>query len=406
MTRRVVITGMGAVSPLGLDAHGAWAAMREGRSAIGPIESLPRELLKAQVAAEVRGFDPARHFPEKRLLQLDRVSQFALVAARQAVAQSGLDFQRDGLGERCAVIVGTGVGGETTHDEQARRLYGEQNLRVHPLTIVRLMANAPACHLSIEFGLGGPAFSVASACASANHAMAQAFQMIRSGQTEVALTGGTEACLTLGTWKAWEALRVLAYDTCRPFCRQRRGLVLGEGAAIFALESLEHAQRRGAEILAEFAGAGMSADAQDLVLPSERGAARAMQQALADARIGVEEVDYINAHGTGTPANDATETRAIRRVFGAQAARLAVSSTKAVHGHLLGGAGAIELVAVLGALREGLIPPTANFQEPDPECDLDYVPNRAREKAVRTALSNSFGFGGLNAVIALRRAPA
>lgn len=402
---RVVITGMGAVTPLGLDAASTWAAMREGRPAIGPITTLPGESLRFGIAAEVRDFDPLAHFDEKRLILLDRVSQFALVAAREAVAQAGVDFAADGLGENTAVIIGSGVGGEQTHDAASRRLYQDNNPRTHPLTIVRLMANAPACQISIEHGLTGPSFATVSACASANHALAQAFHMVRSGVADAAVAGGTEACITLGVVRAWEAMRVMADDTCRPFCKQRHGMVLGEGAGVFVLETLERAQRRGATVLAEFVGAGMSADAGDIVFPSETGAARAMQRALADAGLAPEDVDYINAHGTGTPANDPTESKAIRRAFGAAADRLAVSSTKSMHAHALGAAGAIELIAAIGALRDGVVPPTANFVDPDPECDLDYVPNVAREMSVRAALSNSFAFGGLNAVVALRRAP-
>ena len=399
---RVVITGMGAVTPLGHSAPATWKSLCEGRSAIAPITALPRDTLRIGIAAEVRGFDPLAHFDEKRLILLDRVSQLALVAAREAIAQSGVDFAHEDLGENTAVVIGTGVGGEHTHDEASRRLYGENNPRLHPLTIVRLMANAPACQISIEHGLRGPAFATVSACASSNHAIAQAFHMVRSGVADAAVAGGTEACITFGTLKAWEAMRVLADDTCRPFCKQRRGLVLGEGAAVFVLETLENAQRRGAVILAEIAGAGMSADAGDIVYPSEAVAAKAMQRALADAGLAPEDIDYINAHGTATPANDPTETRAIRRTFGAHADALAVSSTKSMHGHALGAAGAIELVAVIGALCDGVIPPTANFIDPDPECDLDYVPNTAREMRARAALSNSFAFGGLNAVLALR----
>ena len=400
--RRVVITGMGSISALGHDAPTCWQAMREGRSGIATISAVAPALLKAPIAAEVRDFDPLKHFDEKKLILLDRFSQFALVAAREAVAQSGLDFRADGLGDTTAVIIGTGVGGENTNDQASRRLYAENNPRLHPLTIVRLMANAAASQVCIEFGLRGPAFAVSSACASANHAMAQAFHMVRSGMADTAVTGGTEACITYGVAKAWESMRVLADDTCRPFCKQRRGLVLGEGAGIFVLEEYEHATQRGATILAEFAGAGMSSDAADIVFPSRDGAASAIRRALADARMNVDDVDYINAHGTGTPANDPTETAAIRQVFGAHADKLAVSSTKSMHGHALGAAGAIELVAAIGALRVGVIPPTANFIDPDPECDLDYVPNTAREKPVRAALSNSFAFGGLNAVLALR----
>jgi len=401
--RRVVITGMGAISALGHDAGSTWAAMREGRSGIGPFTNIPTDLLVIKIGAEVRGYDPVAHFDSKRLVFLDRVTQFALVAAREAVAQSGLNFKADGLGERTACIVGTGIGGENSHNEQSSRFYGDKNPRVHPLAIVRVMANAPACHVGMEFGLTGPSFAVVSACASANHAMAQAFEMVRSGKVDFAVTGGSEACVTVPTVKAWEAMRVTADDTCRPFCKQRRGMVLGEGAGIFVFEEYEHARKRGAAILAEFAGAGMSADAGDIVLPSVDGAAKALSGALADAQLAPEDVDYINAHGTGTPANDPTESKAIRRVFGAHADRLAVSSTKSMHGHALGAAGAIELVATIGALREGVIPPTANFIDPDPECDLDYVPNTAREKPVRAALSNSFAFGGLNCVVALKR---
>jgi nodulation protein E len=402
--RRVAITGMGAICALGHDASATWAAMREGRSAIGPIMNIPTDLLNIKVAAEVRGYEPLAHFDSKRLVLLDRVSQFALIAAREAVTQSGLDFRDDARGERTACIIGTGIGGENSHNEQSSRFYGDKNPRVHPLAIVRVMANAPACHVGMEFSLTGPSFAVVSACASANHAMAQAFDMVRSGKVDFAVTGGSEACITVPTIKAWEAMRVTADDTCRPFCRQRRGMVLGEGAGVFVLEDYAHAQARGATILAEFAGAGMSADAGDIVLPSETGAAKALAGALADARLDADDVDYINAHGTGTPANDPTESKAIRRVFGAHADALCVSSTKSIHGHALGAAGAIELIAAIGALREGIIPPTANFIDADPECDLDYVPNVAREKPVRAVLSNSFAFGGLNAVVAITRA--
>jgi nodulation protein E len=402
--RRVAITGMGAINALGHDAASTWRAMRESRGAIGPITNIPTDLLVVRIAAEVHGFDPLRHFDSKRVILLDRVSQFALVAAREAIAQAGLEFRDSGLGERTACIIGTGIGGENSHNEQSSRFFGDRNPRVHPLAIVRVMANAPACHVGMEFGLTGPSFAVVSACASANHAMAQAFEMVRNGKVDCAVTGGSEACITVPTVKAWEAMRVTADDTCRPFCRQRRGMVLGEGAGIFVLEAWEHARARGAEILAEFSGAGMSADAGDIVLPSEAGAAKALAAALADSGLAPADVDYVNAHGTGTPANDPTESRAIRRVFGAHADRLAVSSTKSMHGHALGAAGAIELVAALGALRDGVVPPTANFIDPDPDCDLDYVPNVAREMPVRAALSNSFAFGGLNAVVAVKRA--
>jgi nodulation protein E len=404
--RRVAITGMGAISPLGVGAEALWQGLCAGRSAIGPLHHPDAERLRVKVAAQVPdSFDPAANIDERTLPMLDRTSEFALHAAREAVAQSGLDFRQGQLGLRTAVIVGTGVGGETTQDEQSRRLYGENAARAHPLTIVRLMTNASASHISIAWGLRGPTFAVASACASANHAIIQAAQMIRWGLADVAITGGTEACLTYGALKAWEAMRVLADDTCRPFSINRRGLVLGEGAGIFVLESMEHAQARGATLLAELAGCGMTADATDIVMPSADGAAAAMRQALDDAGLAPQDVDYVNAHGTGTQANDATESRAIRLAFGTHADRLAVSSTKSMHGHALGASGALELVAVIGALRDGMVPPTANLDQVDPACDLDYVPNVGRPMPVRAALSNSFAFGGLNAVLALKRAP-
>lgn len=402
---RVVISGRGAVSALGLGADRLWQALREGRGGIRPLEHAAAGSLRVSVAAQVPAFASEHHFDERALPLLDRFTQFALLAAREAVAESALDFRAEGLGARTAVIVGSAVGGELTRDEQSRRLYAEGSTRLHPLTIPRAMINAPASHISMAHGLTGPAFAVASACASANHAIAQAVQAIRCGLVDVAIAGGTEACFSLGNLRAWEAMRVLADDTCRPFSRNRRGLVLAEGAAMFVLESLEHARRRGATVLAELAGIGMSSDAGDIVAPSDVGAARSMRQALADAGMDAGEIDYVNAHGTGTPANDATETRAIRAVFGAHAERLAVSSTKSMHGHALGASGALELVAVIGSLREGIVAPTANYSEPDPACDLDVVPNTPREMTVRAALSNSFAFGGLNSTLVLRAAP-
>ena len=402
--RRVAITGQGAVTPLGLNATDTWNALAAGRCAITPLQLGPRESLRAVNAAEVRDFDPLQHFDEKRLVLLDRVSQFALVAAREAIAQAGLEFRASGLGARAGCVIGTGAGGEQTHDAASRRLYAEGNPRLHPLTIVRAMYNAPASQISMEFGLTGPAFAVSSACASSNHALAQALGTIRAGQADIMLAGGTEASLSLSSLRAWEAMRVLSDDTCRPFCKQRRGLVLGEGAAVFVLEEYEHARARGASILAEFAGAGMSADAGDIVFPKVEGAASAMRNALVDAGLAPQDIGYINAHGTGTPANDPTETQAIHVVFGEHARMLAVSSTKSMHGHALGAAGALELVATIGALRAGVIPPTVNFIDPDPACDLDYVPNQARAQRIDAALSNSFAFGGLNAVLALKHA--
>ena len=333
---------------------------------------------------------------------LDRFSQFALVAAREAVADAGLALNREAA-TRTAVILGTGVGGKTTDDEAFWKLYGEGNPRVHPTVIPRLMASSATSHVTMEFGITGPAFTVSSACSSAGHAIAQAFFMVRHGLVDTALTGGSEACFTLGTMKAWESMRVMAPDTCRPFSRDRKGMVLGEGSAILILESLEQAQARGARIYAELAGAGMSADAGHLIQPNEQGAARAIEAAIADAGLSLEQIDYINAHGTGTQVNDVTETRAIRRVFGTLAEKVAISSTKSMHGHALGASGALELAAAALALHHGILPPTINYSEPDPDCDLDYVPNVARPKALEAALCNSFAFGGLNAVLVLRK---
>lgn len=404
-SRAVAITGMGAISAMGEGAGVLWQALRSGTSGIRPLRHAYAEELRVRIAAQVpESFDPAAHFPERLLPMLDRTAQFALFAANEAIAQSGLEFADAALAARCGVVVGTGVGGETTHDEQNRRLYAEKARRLHPLTIVRIMANAPASLISMAHGLHGPAFVVSSACASTNHAIAQAVMMIRAGMADVMLAGGADACLSFGVLRAWEAMRVLAGDDCRPFSANRRGLVLAEGAGMFVLESLAHAQARGAAILGVVAGVGMSADAGDIVAPDVAGGVAAMRLALADAGLEPAAIDYINAHGTGTPTNDVSETRAIHEVFGAHARRLAISSTKSMHGHALGASGALELVAVLGAMRESLVPPTINLDVPDPECDLDYVPNQARPLPVAAALSNAFAFGGLNAVLALRAA--
>ncbi|MEP6633800.1 MAG: beta-ketoacyl-[acyl-carrier-protein] synthase family protein [Luteimonas sp.] len=401
---RIAITGMGAVSAFGLGAQPLWNAMRDARSGITAL--VPPEGatgIRMQVAAALHGFNPAEHFQPQRLTLLDRTAQFALLAAAEAVAQSGLKIDA-GTAMRAAVVVGTGIGGELTRDEQSRRIYRDNAERVHPMSIVRVMTSAAASQVSIALGCRGPVFTVSSACASSNHAIAQAALMLRHGLADVAIAGGTEACLSLPAIRAWDAMRVVADDTCRPFCAQRRGLVLGEGAGMFVLETFAHARARGAVVLAELAGLGMTADAGDIVAPSADGAAEAMRLAVCDAALNPVDIDYINAHGTGTPLNDPTETAAIRQAFGKHADRLSISSTKGVHGHALGAAGALELVAVINALCEQTVPPTANFLDPDPACDLDYVPNTARTMPVRAALSNSFAFGGLNAVLAVTRA--
>lgn len=402
---RVAITGLGCIAAPGNDVKSFWAALKEARSGIGPV-SVPHDKLNIRVAAEVKGFEPAKHFDERKLMLLDRFSQLTLMAAREAVAQSGLDFKA-GIGREAAVVVGTGAGGMGTIEDAYTRLFGSNgsggSSRQVPLTIPRLMISAATSHVTMEFGITGPSFAVSSACSSANHAIGEAYWMVKSGRARAAVTGGAEACITYGCMKAWEALRVLAPDTCRPFSGGRKGMVLGEGAAIAVLERFDDAKARGAEILAEIAGVGMTADAGDIVQPSEQGASDAMNFALKDGGLNPEDIGYINAHGTGTLANDATETRAIKRSFGAHAAKLMISSTKSMHGHTLGGAGAVELVAAVMALKDGVVPPTANYQRPDPACDLDYVPNAARDMRPVAALSNSFAFGGLNAVLALKR---
>ncbi|MGN6478673.1 beta-ketoacyl-[acyl-carrier-protein] synthase family protein [Luteibacter sp.] len=402
--QRVVITGMGAISALGHDAPSHWNALRDGRSGIGPLQLPGAGELRVRIAAQVHGFDPAAHFEERDLALLDRVSQFALLTASEAVVQSGWS-PADTSPDRIAVIVGTGTGGETSRDEESRKLYAEGAARIHPFSIVRAMSSAPASHIAHAHGATGPVFAVSSACASSNHAIAQAALLIRAGVVDVAIAGGSEACLSYSVLKAWEAMRVLADDTCRPFCRQRHGLVLGEGAGMFVLESLAHASARGATPIAELSGAGMSSDAGDIVAPSAKGAAAAMRMALAESGLPPEQIDHINAHGTGTAANDATETRAIRDVFAAHADRIAVTSTKSMHGHALGAAGALELVATLCAIRDATVPPTANFVDRDEACNLDVVTGSARGMPIRAALSNSFAFGGLNAVLALAAMP-
>ncbi len=402
--RRVAVTGLGVISALGPNVPENWAALREGRSAIGSIQSVDITKLRFQNGAEVRGYDPAQHFLGSRQDQIDRFAQFAVIAARQAVKDSGI-ILTPGLRENTAIVCGSGIGGQSTQDEGFLNLYHRERSRVHPLTILRTMANAGTSHISMEFNLTGPAYTISTACSSSNHAIGQAFHMVRSEAVEVALAGGSEAPFSLGMLKAWEAMRVVAPDTCRPFCKDRRGMILGEGGGMLVLEPLEAAKARGAKIYGEIVGFGMSSDAHHLTQPAVEGPVRAIQRALRDAGLAPEQVGYINAHGTGTPGNDAVETRVIREVFGAHADRLAVSSTKSMHGHALGAAGALEAVATLLALREGLLPPTANFTEADPECDLDYLPNHPRQLQIEFALSNSFAFGGLNAVLAFR-APA
>jgi len=399
--RRVAITGMGAICALGRDTAEFARALAEGRSGIAPIESTDASMLRFQNGAEVKGYSHQPYFEDRRADFLDRFAQFAVIAAREAVAGAGVSWTPE-LRESAAIVTGSCVGGQSTEDIGFQEVYKLGHNRVHPLTIPKTMANAGASHISMEFGITGPSFTLSTACSSAAHAIGQAFWMVRSGATDLAITGGSEAPFSFGILKAWEAMRVVSPDTCRPFSKDRHGMILGEGGAMLVLEPLEAARARGARIHAEIVGFGMSADAGHITQPSAEGAARAIRAALRDASLAPDAVGYINAHGTGTPANDPTETAAIRAVFGAHADRLAVSSTKSMHGHALGASAALECLATALALRDGLLPPTANYREPDPECDLDVIPNQARAAQVEYALSNSFAFGGLNAVLALR----
>ena len=399
--RRVAITGLGTVSPLGNNAAEFWNRLASGEPGIAPIQLVDTSRLKFKNSAEVKGFDPFSQFSTSQASLLDRFSQFALVSARQAILDSGLQFSLQ-LKSRTAVITGSSVGGQTTQDEQFITLYKESRDRVHPFSIAKTMSNAGASHISMEFGITGPVLNVSTACSSSNHAIGQAFWMVRSGQVDLALAGGSEAPFSFGFLKAWESLRVVSPDTCRPFSKDRSGMVLGEGGAMLVLEPLDVAQSRGAKIYAEIVGFGMSSDASNIMAPSAEGAAAAIERALTDAAIAPEAVGYINAHGTGTLANDPTETRAIHLALKDQAKKVLVSSTKSMHGHSLGAAGALEAIATALALKHSLLPPTANFTEPDPECDLDYIPNQARRQPVEYALSNSFAFGGLNAVLVFR----
>ena len=375
--------------------------MREGRLGITDLVMQDVDRLSIKIGGQVQGYDGTDYFSRQELVLYDKFTQFALLSAKEAMLQSGLEVTEK-LALRSGVILGTAGGGLHTQDESYRNVYEAGKNRVHPFVVPRLMNNAAASHVSMTYNLQGPSYTVATACASSNHAMGQAFHMIRSGMTDVMFTGGSESMLVFGGIKAWEGLRVMSKDACRPFSANRNGMVQGEGSAIFVFEEYEHAKERGAEILAEVIGFAMSSDASDIVTPNKAGAARAIKGALQDAGISGDEVGYINAHGTGTTANDRTECAAVRDVFGAHADNLMMSSTKSMHGHLIGGTGAVEMLACVMALKDGIIAPTIGYEEPDPECDLDVVPNVAREAKVDVVLSNAFAFGGLNAVLVLR----
>ena len=401
MNRRVAVTGVGVICGIGQNLDLFRDNLMAGNSGIRPISSLDLGDIRFRNGAEVESYNPLQYFGPREADFMDRFAQFAVIAAREAIQQAAIEWNEERR-ENTAIVTGSCVGGQSSEDAAFQDIYNLKRNRVHPLTIPRIMANAGASHISMEFGITGPAYTVSTACSSATHAIGQAFQMVRSGAAELAIAGGSEAPFSFGILKAWEAMRVVSQDTCRPFSKDRSGMILGEGAAMLVLEPIESAMARGATILGEVVGFGMSSDASHITQPSSEGAARAMRNAIRDAALNPEQVGYINAHGTGTLANDIAETKAIKLVFGKYSERLPVSSTKSVHGHALGAAGALEAAATILALRDGMLPPTANFREADPECALDLIIGEARPAKAEFALSNSFAFGGLNAVLAFR----
>jgi len=400
--RSVVITGMGAVSSAGLGWRPLWEAARDGRSMIRPLEFARDYPGRIRIGAQVQGFDATEHLDKATLAYCDPFTQYALVAADEAVREAGLTRETVG-GADCAVILGTGIGGIRTVDDGLFNIYVNKH-QPEILSIPKLIASAGPSMLSIRFDAHGPVFALASACSSASQAIGTGMHMVRSGMAERAIVGGSEASLSIGTQYTWEQLRVLTPDKCRPFSKGRNGMSIGDGAAIFILETEEAAIARGAPILCRLIGYGTSADARDPIRPDVDGATMSMSRAIKDSGIDPAVVDYVNAHGTATALNDPTEAEAMGRIFGERLASIPVSSTKPVHGHGLGAAGALEMVCTVGALRHGIVPPTINFLEPDPKCPVDCVPNVARKVRVRTAMSNSFAFGGVNASLLIQAA--
>ncbi len=407
--RRVVVTGLGVVTPIGLNVAEFWAGIKAGQCGVSELGGFPLEDLKILIAAQIKGFDPKARLKnfkrDKIIMHADRYSWFAAAAAEEAVLQSGLEVPFTNP-YRTACIIGSGAGGLVTFEKSYRDLFIENKRATHPLTLLRIIGSSASAHVGIEFGVKGPTFATCSACSTAAHAIGIARDYIRHGMVDVAIAGASESVINLGTMKAWQALHVLSPQGCFPFSKKRNGTVLGEGAGLLVLESLEHAKARGATILAELVGYGMTSDSKDMVNPDIEGPAEAMRIALEDAKLTPTAIDYLNAHGTATAINDKNETNAIKRVFGSHANKLAISSTKSMHGHPLGAGGGIEAVACIKAMEEGYLPPTINLEEPDPECDLDYVPNVGRNKQISYTMSNSFAFGGLNAVLVFGPPPA
>lgn len=406
MKRRVVITGMGAVTPLGNSVDRYWDGLVSARSGIGPLTNFDCSRYDSRFAGECRDFDPAQWFEHKSVKRMDRFAQFAVASAIQAVRDAGLDFSKEDP-FRCGVIIGSGIGGILELQQQHIRLREKGPDKVSAFTIPKLMVNAGSGNVSIHFGIRGPSSAVATACASATNAMGDALRCIQRGEADIILTGGSEAAVVEISVAAFSAMHALSTRNdaperaSRPFDKDRDGFVIAEGAGILVFEDYERARRRGARIYAEVLGYGMSADGGHITQPDETGtcAAMAMRNCLADAGVPTEGIEYINAHGTSTPLGDIAETKAIKQVFGSYARKLAVSSTKSATGHLLGASGGIELIASVKAIGHRVVPPTINLDNPDPECDLDYVPNHPRDMQVRRAMSNSFGFGGHNACI-------
>jgi len=408
--RRVVVTGTGAVTPIGNDVAAFWSALKEGKSGVGPLrdinfpEQYVRELF-IQIACQVKDFDPKTRFKSRLLLLADRYSHFAGAAAAEAFAQSKLEAPlADGY--RSACIIGTGGGGLNTIESAYNQFFTTNRRGNDPLTLLKSIGSSAAAHVGIDYGIKGPTFGTVSACATATHAIGLMLRFIREGLVDVGVAGASEATINYGTMKAWQGIRVLSPDGCYPFAKNRNGTVLGEGAGVLIMEELEHARARGASILAEVKGFGMASDAKDMIHPDIEGPKEAMRQALEDARVSPSDIDYLNAHGTATLLNDVNETKAIRGVFGTAAENVAISSTKSMHGHLLGASGGVEAVVCVKAIETGFVPPTIGLNEPDPQCDLDYVPNVGRTMKVAHAMSNSFAFGGLNAVLVFGPPPA
>jgi 3-oxoacyl-[acyl-carrier-protein] synthase II len=410
LKHRAVITGMGVISPVGSRLDEFWNNLMLGKSGIGLLTRFDTASLSTKVAAEVKNFEPTEWIDKKESRHMDRFAQFAIAAAKLAVQDSGLDFEKVNK-ERAGAVMGCGIGGVITFEEQKEVLMSRGTGRISPFFVPMLIGNMAAGHLSIEFGLQGSSMTIVTACASATNAIGEALRLIQRGDADVVLCGGTEAPITelafagFCSMKAMSTEKEKPEEACRPFDKRRSGFVMGEGAGVLVLESLEHAEARGARIYAELAGYGSTADAYHITtpIPGGTGAARAMKIALDDASLNPQEVDYINAHGTGTGPNDSTETAAIKTVFGSNASKLAISSTKSMTGHLMGAAGAIEAIICALAINRGAIPPTTNYGEPDPECDLDYVPNHSRQQEVKVSMSNSLGFGGHNATIVLKK---